>query len=431
MNTSTKTQGIIALLIALLVLSGIIVPATLADEPSDDLEVLRQAAENYFPYESRQYRISADDLYTMLHDGDPATDPLVVSVQTQEQYELGHIPGAINIPWDEITDVAQLQAQIPKDRFTVIYCNHAVHSAQISAILNLLGHNTVDLLYGFEGWTQSEIAISDHFDPNDSSCVCEHVTETEVHTAEPGNPYPNLDVPGETPEEIIAAAANAYLNSGRPGTCTICPCDLEALLIDDDPANDPFVLSLQWPEGYAKGHVPQAVNIPRWDLFQAENLSRLPTDKPVVICCYLGYTSCQVAAILNMMGYDARVALHGLSAWTKDPEITHFRIDDPRNWRDYPIEGKAVDPEYIASLAAPAPSPAAEATPTPPPVVCAQEYIVQANDWLSKLSEKFLGDVMRFPSIAEATNEMHATDDTFARISNPNLIEVGWKLCIP
>jgi nucleoid-associated protein YgaU len=74
---------------------------------------------------------------------------------------------------------------------------------------------------------------------------------------------------------------------------------------------------------------------------------------------------------------------------------------------------------------------AAEATPTPPPVVCAQEYIVQADDWLSKLSEKFLGDVMRFPSIAEATNEMHATDDTFARISNPNLIEVGWKLCIP
>ena len=95
MNTSTKKRGIIILLLALLALSGVIVPATLADEPSDDLEVLRQAAENYFPYESRQYRISADDLYSLLHDGDPSSDPLVVSVQTKEQYEISmdnHLP---------------------------------------------------------------------------------------------------------------------------------------------------------------------------------------------------------------------------------------------------------------------------------------------------------------------------------------------------
>ena len=311
----------------------------MADDPSDDLEVIRLAAADYFPYGHRQYHISADDLYDLLHDGDPANDPLVVSVQTRAEYELGHIPGAINIPWDEINDVVQLQEQISKDRLTVLYCNHCVHSAQISAILNLLGYNTLDLAYGFESWTQNQLAISDHFD---SACVCEHAIDTEVHTAEPTYRYPQLDVAGSTAEEVLTAVANAYLASERDTNSTICPCDLEELLLDQDPGNDPFVLSLQWPEGYADGHVPGAVNIPRWELFQPGNLSRLPVDRPIAICCYLGFTSSQVTAILNMMGYNAQVALHGLSAWTLDPEIAHFRISDPQYWRDYPIEGTAL-----------------------------------------------------------------------------------------
>jgi rhodanese-related sulfurtransferase len=395
----------------------------LADDPPDDLEVIRQAAANYFPYEQRQYRISADDLYALLHDGDPTNDPLVVSMQTQAEYERGHIPEAINFPWDEITNVAQLQTYIPKNRLTVLYCNHCVHSAQISAMLNLLGYNTLDLAYGFESWTQNKVAIPDHFDP---ACVCEHTLETEVHTAEATYRYPQLDVTGSTSEEIIIAAANTYLASERDTNSTICPCDLEEMLADEDPANDPFVLSLQWPEGYAAGHIPGAVNIPRWELFQPENLSRLPTDRPIVVCCYLGFTSSQVVAILNMMGYDAQVSLHGLSAWTLDSEIAHFRIDDPQNWRDYPIEGTAAN-----AVAKPPPSTEAQPAAQVVAPACPQEYIVQADDWLSKLADKSYGDMRLYPAIVTATHQLRATDGTFANIVNPNVIEVGWKLCIP
>jgi len=394
----------------------------MADDPPESLGIIRQAAANYFPYEQCQYRIAADDLYDLLHDGDPTNDPLTVSLQTRAEYERGHIPGAVNLPWDEITDVAQLQALIPKDRLTVLYCNHCVHSAQISAILNLLGYNTLDLAYGFESWTQNKIVIPDHFDP---ACVCEHVMETKTHSAELTYRYPQLDVTGNTRAEIIATAANAYLASERDTHSTICPCDLEALLTDDDPANDPFVLSLQWPEGYATGHIPGAVNIPRWELFQLENLSRLPTDRPIVVCCYLGFTSSQVVAILNMMGYEALVSLHGMSAWTLDPEIAQFRIDDPQNWRDYPIEAANAVVERPASAGV---QPAAQVVAVP---ACPQEYIVQTNDWLSKLANKFYGDSQLYPAIMAATNQMQATDDTFANIINPDVIEVGWKLCIP
>lgn len=62
---------------------------------------------------------------------------------------------------------------------------------------------------------------------------------------------------------------------------------------------------------------------------------------------------------------------------------------------------------------------------------CASDYSVQADDWLSKLSDKEYGSTTAYPAIAIATNMKHAEDASYALIVNPNVIEVGWKLCIP
>jgi hypothetical protein len=37
-------------------------------------------------------------------------------------------------------------------------------------------------------------------------------------------------------------------------------------------------------------------------------------------------------------------------------------------------------------------------------VSCQQDYTVQSDDWLSKIAEKFYGDVLAYPAIAQATN---------------------------
>ncbi len=60
-----------------------------------------------------------------------------------------------------------------------------------------------------------------------------------------------------------------------------------------------------------------------------------------------------------------------------------------------------------------------------------QEYVVQADDWLSKLAEKTYGDVLAWPIIWEATNAKSQEDSSFAFIEDPNIIEVGQKLWIP
>jgi rhamnose transport system substrate-binding protein len=62
---------------------------------------------------------------------------------------------------------------------------------------------------------------------------------------------------------------------------------------------------------------------------------------------------------------------------------------------------------------------------------CTEDYKVQAEDWLSKLADKYLGDVMAYPAIFQATNEAAKADPSYATIADANLIEPGWKLCIP
>jgi CO dehydrogenase/acetyl-CoA synthase gamma subunit (corrinoid Fe-S protein) len=64
-------------------------------------------------------------------------------------------------------------------------------------------------------------------------------------------------------------------------------------------------------------------------------------------------------------------------------------------------------------------------------VACESDVVVQGDDWLSKLADKFYGDPQAFPAIADATNAKAATDDSYTTIANVDMIEIGWKLCIP
>jgi ABC-type sugar transport system substrate-binding protein len=73
---------------------------------------------------------------------------------------------------------------------------------------------------------------------------------------------------------------------------------------------------------------------------------------------------------------------------------------------------------------------AAYAAP-PSPVACEQDYTVALADSLSKLADLYFKDKLSYPAIALATNMKAASDSSYAVISDPDLIEPGWKLCIP
>ncbi len=74
---------------------------------------------------------------------------------------------------------------------------------------------------------------------------------------------------------------------------------------------------------------------------------------------------------------------------------------------------------------------AAQGTSAQGALACAKTYTVAAADWLSKISDKEYGSITAYWPLMAATNQKAVTDKTYTKIENADLIDVGWKICIP
>lgn len=75
----------------------------------------------------------------------------IVDVRTPGEYALAHIPGAVNVPVDQLQASA---ASWNRSASYVVYCASGVRSAQASDIMKAMGFaNVADLSGGIGGWT--------------------------------------------------------------------------------------------------------------------------------------------------------------------------------------------------------------------------------------------------------------------------------------
>lgn len=74
-------------------------------------------------------------------------------MRSATHYAIGHIPGAVNIPWREIAKEENLQ-KLPTDRQIVVYCYTGHTGAVATTALNLLGYDAVNLKFGIGAWTK-------------------------------------------------------------------------------------------------------------------------------------------------------------------------------------------------------------------------------------------------------------------------------------
>lgn len=65
------------------------------------------------------------------------------------------------------------------------------------------------------------------------------------------------------------------------------------------------ILDIRSADAYAQGHIKGAINMP-WGPNFAENLNKIPTDKPVMLYCVTGQTAGQTVVLLNLAGFDAK-----------------------------------------------------------------------------------------------------------------------------
>jgi len=302
---------------------------------SSEFDVVQAAADAWLS-SGNAPNITAQDLFANLNDGDASNDPFILSVRSASQYELGHIPGAVNIPWREVAQTDNL-AMLPTDTQIVVYCYTGHTGSQVTALLNALGYDAINLKFGMTSWViDPEIAPGRYDEIKDCK---DYPYETDAVSVTGTYAYPELNnTESDEAFDIIQAAADAWLSSGDAPNITAQ--DLFANLNDGDASNDPFILSVRSASQYELGHIPGAVNIPWREVAQTDNLATLPTDTQIVVYCYTGHTGSQITALLSALGYNAINLKFGMTSWVIDPEIAPGRYDEIKDCKDYPyVEG--------------------------------------------------------------------------------------------
>jgi rhodanese-related sulfurtransferase len=80
-----------------------------------------------------------------------AKDFLLVDVRSNKEFKTGHLPGAINIPQQEIADPDSL-ALLPRDKEIILYCGSGHQSTKVLPILRMLGYKSYGMKWGMIGW---------------------------------------------------------------------------------------------------------------------------------------------------------------------------------------------------------------------------------------------------------------------------------------
>ncbi len=69
----------------------------------------------------------------------------VLDVRSPEEYASGHVPGAVNIPYDQI---ASRIAEVPKDKDVVLYCKSGRRAGIAAEVLAGQGYTRLQHLEG-------------------------------------------------------------------------------------------------------------------------------------------------------------------------------------------------------------------------------------------------------------------------------------------
>jgi thiosulfate sulfurtransferase len=113
----------------------------------------RSAAEE--PDSARAAYVTASEVQAWLRDGQPVT---FLDVREADEFAAAHLPGARNIVW---TQIKELASELPTDQPIVLYCIHSAHRAPAAAkaLAGLGFKNAYVLEGGISAWEAGGLTI--------------------------------------------------------------------------------------------------------------------------------------------------------------------------------------------------------------------------------------------------------------------------------
>ncbi|NUN08126.1 MAG: rhodanese-like domain-containing protein [Ignavibacteriaceae bacterium] len=248
--------------------------------------------------------ISAADVRTL-----QLTNPTklhVVDIRSSADFtNKGHIEGAVNVAVKDIVTYFKNTITPATYEKIAIACYSGQTAGYATALLRLLGYtNVFSLKFGMSAWNDS---VANSWKPAVGNNYTNFVT-TPTDKNPAGN-LPTLRTGKTTGKEILEARIDSLLKSADPfGDARITYTTVTGAFSN-------YYIVNYWPlNHYNLGHLPGAIQYtPKADLKLSTFLKTLPTNKTVVIYCYTGQTSAQVATILKVLGYDAKSLMFGVS----------------------------------------------------------------------------------------------------------------------
>jgi rhodanese-related sulfurtransferase len=116
------------------------------DLGEDRLAEVDQVVDIYLKDRGEMEAVDAAGLMERLADG----SAIVLDVRPEEEYQAGHVPGALSVPVDSLEALQGL----PKDKEVVAYCRgpYCVFSDEAVRVLSARGYRASRLTEGFPEW---------------------------------------------------------------------------------------------------------------------------------------------------------------------------------------------------------------------------------------------------------------------------------------
>ncbi len=100
------------------------------------------------------FKNAKNDAYTYDYIPDRDTHDILIDLREKPLYRLGTIPGAVNIPIDDMGQLFELQ----KDRKILLFCQVGEISAEIAALMQDAGYKAYHLPGGYRHYLREIIA---------------------------------------------------------------------------------------------------------------------------------------------------------------------------------------------------------------------------------------------------------------------------------
>lgn len=274
------------------------------------------------------FLIESEELAGLLDQGRTSTELstslVIIDARPAEEYQSGHLPGAINLRWTDVRDYDAIvksglhvtpeqaaailgKAGIDAQTRVVVYDDGAGRDANgIVFVLSLFGHDQAQMLNGgFGKWVAEDRAVTTEIPK----------IETKTFVARPR-------------ADLTVTLQWLVKNKGRADVLIVDPRDFGEYVGMDTLA--------AWPANARAGHIPGAISFPWTDLRGTHETFTSPAvmqyllleagitrDKEIITYCNPGIgRSTFLWMALKMLGYEkVRVFAGSFEEWSKHPEL--------------------------------------------------------------------------------------------------------------